>query len=151
MAQSINHIIVSGNVGNEPQLRTTQNGFSVLNMSVANSRSKKDPQTGQYTQAEPNWINVSAYGKTAESLSNMLHKGSSVIVEGELRVNEFTKDGQKQYWTFIAANKVLLPPRPKDANQPNNSVPPTNAPQQPAAPTPPAAPAGGYADADIPF
>lgn len=150
MAQSINHIIVSGNVGNEPQLRTTQNGFSVLNMSVANSRSKKDPQTGQYTQAEPNWINVSVYGKIAESLSNMLHKGSSVIVEGELRVNKFTKDGQEQYWTFIAANKVLLPPRPKDANQPNNSATPANALQQPAAPTP-AAPVSGYADADIPF
>lgn len=81
-------IVIVGNLGKEPELKFAPNGNGVCELNVASNR--------QYTNAagekvkEVTWFRVSVWGKQAESCSTYLHKGSSVLVEGELRPDKET-------------------------------------------------------------
>jgi len=71
-------LIITGNLGREPEMRFTPNGDPVTTFSVATSR-KYDGKD------ETTWFRVSVWGKQAESCSQYLHKGSKVLVEGRLK------------------------------------------------------------------
>lgn len=92
---SINKVVISGNIGQEPELRSTASGMPVLSFSVAVNDRRKD-SSGEWTDYV-NWISCTMFGARAERVSRFLDKGSKVAVEGKLHYSQWeTKDGQKR-------------------------------------------------------
>ena len=90
---SINSVNISGNIGQEPELRTTASGMHVLSFSMCvNARVKRN---GEWTD-KPNWVDVKVFGQRAESLSRYLDKGSHVTVSGRINQSTWERDGQKR-------------------------------------------------------
>jgi len=85
---SYQKVIIVGNLGRDPEMRYTPNGSAVTSMNVATNRVYTDG-SGQRVK-ETTWFRVSVWGKQAESVNNYLHKGSMVLVEGELRPDRET-------------------------------------------------------------
>jgi single-strand DNA-binding protein len=88
-------IIIVGNVGREPEMRYTPTGQAVTSFSLASNRSYTGPN-GQQVK-ETVWFKVSVWAKQAETVSQYVHKGSKVLVEGRLTVDPAT--GGPRVWT----------------------------------------------------
>ncbi|MCA9684626.1 MAG: single-stranded DNA-binding protein [Myxococcales bacterium] len=102
----INKVILVGNLGRDPELRYTQGGTAVANLSVATTRRWRNKQTNEMVE-ETEWHRVSVWGQTAEHCNNYLSKGRQVYVEGRLRTRSYDdKDGNKRYSTEIVADVV---------------------------------------------
>ena len=88
-------ITVTGNVGQEPELRFTPQNKAVLEVSVNGTRSQKDKQTGQWSDDGGQlWVRASFWERDAEHLASFLHKGDKVTISGDLVVEEYTtRDG----------------------------------------------------------
>ena len=96
-----NESIVIGYLGRDPDIRTTQNGAKIANMSVATSErwKSKDGEAQEKTE----WHKVVAFGKLAEIAEKILKKGSLVAFRGTLRTRKWTdKNGNEKYTTEIA-------------------------------------------------
>ena len=106
MSEGLNRCMFLGTLGADGELRYGQSGMAVLKLRLAcNERFKdKDSQWKDRTD----WVNITVFGKRAESLANILRKGETVFVEGSLRTSSYDKDGEKRYRTEIIANTVLL-------------------------------------------
>jgi single-strand DNA-binding protein len=85
---SFHTIIIVGNLGRDPEMRYASNGNAVTSLNVASNRQYTD-SSGQRVK-ETTWFRVSVWGKQAESCNTYLQKGSSVLVEGELRPDKDT-------------------------------------------------------------
>lgn len=83
---SFHTLIVVGNLGKDPEMRYTPSGKAVTSFSVASSRQYTN-SNGQSVK-ETIWFRVSVWDKVAETCNNYLHKGSKVLVEGRLQVDE---------------------------------------------------------------
>jgi len=138
MARGINKVILVGNLGQYPEIRTTTNGSQVTNITVATSESWTDKQTGQ-KQERTEWHRVVFFNKLAEIAGQYLKKGSKVYIEGSLRTRKWQdQNGQDRYTTEIVANEMqMLDSRgSQDGAQPaaQPQMAPAQAPQQPAQP-----------------
>jgi len=102
---SINKAIISGNLTREPELRSTASGMSVLGFGVAVNDRQKNKQTGEW-EDYPNFIDCTMFGKRAESLSQWLHKGAKVCIEGKLRWSQWERDGQKRSKVEVIVDEV---------------------------------------------
>ena len=101
---SINRVAISGNIGNDPDLRQTASGVQVLSFSVAvNDRVKGED--GQWTD-RPNWIDCTMFGARAQSVSRFLSKGSKVAIEGKLRWCQWERDGQKRSKVEVIVDEI---------------------------------------------
>ena len=101
----INSITIAGRLTHEPELRKTDSGTSITNITLAN-----DTGYGEYQQT--NFIRVVAWKGTAEAICNYAHKGQMLVVTGELRIREYTdKNGVKRDQAEINAQNVMLPPK----------------------------------------
>lgn len=101
---SINRVAISGNIGNDPDLRQTASGVQVLSFSVAvNDRVKGED--GQWTD-RPNWIDCTMFGARAQSVSRFLSKGSKVAIEGKLRWSQWERDGQKRSKIEVIVDEI---------------------------------------------
>ena len=101
---SINRVAISGNIGNDPDLRQTASGVQVLSFSVAvNDRVKGED--GQWTD-RPNWIDCTMFGARAQSVSRFLSKGSKVAIEGKLRWSQWERDGQKRSKIEVVVDEI---------------------------------------------
>ena len=99
MAEGMNKVIVMGNLGQDPELRSTQGGASVMTLSLAINESYLDANKERQQRTE--WVRVVVWGKRAEGLARILRKGSTIIVEGALRTTSYDdkKTGEKLYKT----------------------------------------------------
>lgn len=88
-----------GNIGKDPELKTSQSGTPFCTFSIAVNK-------GSGEKKETTWINMVAFNKTAEYIGNNLKKGSMVYVEGELKIEEYTKDNVKHVAPKIIVNRV---------------------------------------------
>lgn len=107
MANGYNKVILIGNLGDEPQMRTAANGTTIANFSLAINEFRRNPQTGEnsdYTE----WVRCVAFGRTAETIGRYLHKGSQVHVEGKIRTSSYEKDGQRRYSTEVVLDPTGL-------------------------------------------
>ena len=100
MANGYNKVILIGNLGDEPQMRTAANGTTIANFSLAINEFRRNPQTGESSEYTE-WVRCVAFGRTAETIGRYLHKGSRVHVEGKIRTSSYEKDGQKRYNTEV--------------------------------------------------
>ena len=104
---SVNKVIVIGNLGRDPEVRTLPNsGRSVANLSVATKERFKDREGNQQERTE--WFRVVAFGKLADNCERLLSKGRQVYVEGRLATRQYeAKDGSgKRYRTEIVAGQL---------------------------------------------
>ena len=85
---SFHTIIIVGNLGRDPEMRYAPNGNAVTTLNVASNRTYTD-SSGQRIK-ETTWFRVSVWGKQAENVNTYLQKGSSVLIEGELRPDKET-------------------------------------------------------------
>lgn len=89
-------LILTGNLGNDPEMRYMPDGQAVTNFSVACNRRWNDRVTGEQ-QEEVTWYRVSVWGRQAEAAHEYLSKGRQVLVEGRLRPDPQT--GGPRLWT----------------------------------------------------
>lgn len=107
MAGSLNKVILIGRLGRDPELRYTQSGVPVANMSLATDESFVD-RDGQ-RQERTEWHRVVVWNKQAETVAKFLSKGRLVYVEGSLQTRKWQdQQGQERYTTEIKAQRVLF-------------------------------------------
>lgn len=161
MASSVNKVILVGNLGRDPEVRSFQNGGRVANFSVATGERWRDRQTGEQRE-RTEWHRVAIFNENlVEIAEKYLRKGSQVYLEGELQTRKWTdQSGQERYTTEVALQRfrgqmMILGGRGEEGGFAGESGDDRNPRQgqggSPAAPAP--APAGGTDDFDddIPF
>lgn len=98
---SVNKVILIGNLGADPEVRTFENGDKVANLSVATSEKWKDKNTGERKE-KTEWHRVSVFGNAAGVCEQYLRKGSKVYIEGRLETRKWQdQSGQDKYSTEI--------------------------------------------------
>jgi single-strand DNA-binding protein len=104
MAKGVNKVFLLGNVGKDPEIRSTASGMTVANFSLATADRAKDAQ-GNWVD-KPEWHNLVCFDKLAETAKNYVKKGSSLFVEGKItnRSWDDKESGQKRYRTEIIVN-----------------------------------------------
>ncbi|WRS29638.1 single-stranded DNA-binding protein [Actinomycetaceae bacterium MB13-C1-2] len=84
-------VTVTGNLGQDPQIRYTPSGRAVLDLSIAATHRAKNKQTDQWEdRGEPLWLRASFWGDQAETLAQSLAKGDKVTVEGALVIEKYS-------------------------------------------------------------
>lgn len=112
----VNKVILVGRLGNDPEIRYTQQGVAVTNFNIATSENWVDK--GGQKQERTEWHRIVVWGKMAEICSQYLGKGRQVYVEGRLQTRQWEdKDGQKRYTTEVVAATVQFLDRSGDKTQ----------------------------------
>ena len=105
---SVNKVIIVGNLGRDPEMRTFPSGDQVANVTIATTDKWKDKQTGEMKEATE-WHRVVFNGRLAEIVGQYLRKGSQVYVEGSLRTRKWTDQaGVEKYSTEIRADQMQM-------------------------------------------
>ena len=105
---SVNKVIIVGNLGRDPEMRTFPSGDQVANVTIATTDKWRDKNSGE-TKEATEWHRVVFNGRLAEIVGQYLRKGSQVYVEGSLRTRKWTdKDGQEKYTTEIRADQMQM-------------------------------------------
>ena len=105
---SVNKVIIVGNLGKDPEMRSFPNGDQIANVTIATTDKWKDKQTGEAKEATE-WHRVAFGGRLAEIAGQYLRKGSQVYIEGSLRTRKWTdKDGIEKYTTEIRADQMQM-------------------------------------------
>ncbi|MEZ5690986.1 MAG: single-stranded DNA-binding protein [Rickettsiales bacterium] len=102
MAGSVNKVILIGNLGRDPEIRSTQDGREIANLAIATSESWKDRNTGERRE-KTEWHRVVVFNEGLVGvIKNYIKKGSKVYIEGQLQTRKWTdKDGQEKYSTEV--------------------------------------------------
>lgn len=102
MAGSVNKVIIVGNLGRDPEVRTFQNGGKVVNLRIATSENWKDKQTGE-RKDRTEWHSVAIFNENLGRIAEQyLKKGSTVYIEGQLETRKWQdQSGQDRYSTEI--------------------------------------------------
>lgn len=100
-SRGVNKCIILGNLGNDPEVKYTNSGGAIANLTVATSESWNDKSTGEKKEVTE-WHRVVLFGKLAEVAGEYLRKGSQVYIEGQLRTRKWTDNsGVEKYTTEI--------------------------------------------------
>ncbi len=105
MANSINHVVLVGNLVRDGELRYISSGTSVMNFSIAVNRSRK--QGDQWVE-EAMFFDVELFGRQAEAIQRFMVKGKQVGVQGELRQDRWEQDGQTRSKVRVHAINLQL-------------------------------------------
>jgi single-strand DNA-binding protein len=118
----LNEAQLIGRVGKDPEVRTMQDGKTIVNLTIATTEKWSDKQTGERKE-QTEWHRVSAFGKLADIIARYVTKGSLIFVRGSIHTREYEKDGIKRYATEIRAETMKMlgggsKPEPQQAYQP---------------------------------
>ena len=106
----LNKALIVGNLTRDPELRSTPTGLQVANIGIATNRVWRDKNGAK--QESTDYHNVVVFGRQAETASQYLKKGASVMVEGRLQTRSWEgQDGKKNYRTEIIADRIQFGPR----------------------------------------
>ena len=108
MAKSVNKVILLGNVGKDPEIKSTPGGMVIATFSVATSDRTKDKDGNWQERTE--WHNLVAFQRTAEIVRDYVKKGSKLYVEGKIQTRSWDDktSGEKKYRTEIIVNDISL-------------------------------------------
>ena len=108
MAKSVNKVFLLGNVGKDPEIRSTGGGTMVANFSLATSDRFQDQQGNWQERTE--WHNLVAFKRTAEIVRDFVKKGSKLYIEGKIQTRSWDdkETGAKRYRTEIIVNDLSL-------------------------------------------
>ena len=105
MAGSVNKVILVGNLGRDPEIRTMQSGDKLAQFSLATSETWNDRQTGERRE-RTEWHRVVIFGRLAEIAERFLRKGSKVYLEGSLQTRKWQdQSGQDRYTTEVVLQR----------------------------------------------
>jgi len=120
MAEGLNKVMLLGNLGADPELKTTTGGQALLRLRLATSESYLDKNKVRQERTE--WHSITIWGKRAEALGRFLTKGDRLFVEGRLQTDSYDdREGVKRYRTEIIATNVLLNGKPGGARAPSST------------------------------
>ena len=143
MSKSINQVLLVGNVGKEPEVKTLDGGIKVATFSLATSTGGYKKQDGTEVPEKTQWHSIVAWRGLAEIAEKYVHKGDKIIIMGTLQYREYEKDDIKRYVTDILAYDLMLSGKGESSNS-KPSLTAEDAPSQAAFPP------IGAAD-DLPF
>ena len=121
-----NTINIKGNLGRDSEIRFTQSGAAVLNLSVADNERRWDPDQNSFADTgNKTWYSVSVWGRYAEALheTGELVTGTTVSVTGELRPREYEKDGEKRISFDVRAQAIGYQPKKQQRQAPSQGDP----------------------------
>ena len=100
-------MILIGNLGKDPEIRSLEGGVKVANFSLATTETYKGKNGEKVEQTE--WHNIVLWRGLAEVAESYLKKGNSIFIEGKLKTRDWTdKDGNKRYTTEIVADNMVM-------------------------------------------
>lgn len=140
----MNLAILNGNLGSDPELRTSQSGLAILKLRIA---TKDRVKQGDTWQDRTEWHNVVVFGARADGLSRVLQKGSPLAVRGSMRTTSYDKDGVKMYKTEVIADDIELIAGGRGGGQRTPSGPGDS----PGGAGQGGQPPGDFNDEDVPF
>ena len=118
----LNKALIIGNLTRDPELRSLPSGIQVASFSVATNRVWKDKNGAKQEPAD--YHNVVVFGRQAETVSQFLRKGSSVLVEGRMQTRSWdAPSGEKKYRTEVVADRVQFGPRGSGAPASTGAAP----------------------------
>jgi single-strand DNA-binding protein len=113
---SVNKVILVGNLGKDPEVRTLENGAKVANFTLATSESYKNREGQRVTQTE--WHNIVLWRGLAEIAEKYLRKGNQVYIEGKIKTRSWDdKDGVKRYTTEILGDNLTMLGSRRDSDE----------------------------------
>ena len=106
MAGSVNKVILVGNLGRDPEIRTTQDGTKVANLSLATSETWRDKNSGERKE-RTEWHRVVIFNdRLVDVVEKYVRKGSKLYIEGALQTRKWTdKEGQERYSTEVVLQR----------------------------------------------
>ncbi|MCH9730659.1 MAG: single-stranded DNA-binding protein [Actinomycetia bacterium] len=107
MSRGVNRVILIGNLGQDPEVRSFPDGGQVANFTLATSEQWKDKNTGE-KQERTEWNRCVARGRLAEIIGQYLRKGSKAYIEGSLRTRKYQKNGADHYTTEIMVRDMQM-------------------------------------------
>ncbi len=112
---------ISGRLGSEPELRFTNSGTPVINLSIANNRSVK---VGEERQSIADWFKVTVFGRDAEVITQYAKKGSALAFNGRLQNEKYLdRDGVSRTSTILVASSFeFVPFGKRDGGKANDEV-----------------------------
>lgn len=153
---NLNKVMLIGRLGQDPEIRYTQSGSAVANVTIATNDYWTDKQGGKQERTE--WHSLVLWGKLADLAQSYLKKGSQVYVEGRLQTRDWEdQQGQKHYKTEVVVTTMqFLDPKMSDSGSNTEYSATPSAPQSNPAPAAPTeanvAPQGDdFIKDDIPF
>lgn len=156
MAKSVNKVILLGNVGKDPEMRSTGGGTLVANFTLATTDRQKDAQGNWQDRTE--WHNLVAFTRLAEIVRDYVKKGSKLYVEGKIQTRSWDdkETGAKRYRTEIIVNDLSLLSGRDDSSSgysraASSSTPAANFDQRPTSGQDDFAQQTEISDEDIPF
>ncbi len=99
--EGVNKATLIGTVGKDPEVKNI-NGQTLIKFSLATNRSYKEKGSNEWTK-QVQWHSIEAWGSLADFMAKRVRKGKNAYIEGEIRYNEYEKDGQKRWSTVIMA------------------------------------------------
>lgn len=107
MSRSLNKIMLIGNIGAEPEIRTVGGGRKIAKVSIATNRSFTD-RSGQQ-QEKTEWHRCTFFDKLADLVEQYVHKGDRLYVEGRVEYSQTEDDkGNVRYWTDIVVREMVM-------------------------------------------
>jgi single-strand DNA-binding protein len=151
MARGVNKVILIGNLGQDPESRTTPGGTTVTNIRIATTESWTDKASGEKKE-QTEWHTVVMWSRLGEIAAEYLRKGSQVYIEGRLQTRKWQdKQGNDRYTTEVVASDMqMLGGRGGGATQETRDTRETGG-GKAGAPAPAGAGSAAEFDDDIPF
>ncbi len=107
MARSLNKVLLIGNVGSEPEIKTTGASVKVAKVSLATNRTFND-RSGQQ-QEKTEWHRLTFWDRLADVVEQYVHKGDRLFVEGRLEYSQTQDDqGNARYWTDVVVREMVM-------------------------------------------
>ncbi|MBT4729130.1 MAG: single-stranded DNA-binding protein, partial [Bacteroidetes bacterium] len=103
---SVNKVILVGNVGKDPELRTFDSGTTKASFSMATSETYKNREGEKVTNTE--WHNLVVWGNLTKVVEQFVKKGSQIYIEGKLTSRSYESDGVTKYITEVRVNDLVL-------------------------------------------
>ena len=141
---SFNRVILVGNITRDIELKYTQSSLAVTELGLAVNDRRKT-QAGEWIE-ETTYVDVTLWGRTAEIAGEYLGKGSSVLIEGRLKLDTWEKEGQKRSKLRVVGERMQMLGSRGGGNRPSSENQNTQ-----SAIVDASSPAGGPPDDDVPF
>ena len=130
MSRGVNRVILVGRIGQDPEVRYTNNQSAVVTLSLATSESWKDKNTGE-REERTEWHRVVCFNKLAEIAGQYVKKGSQIYIEGSLKTRKWADNqGQDRYTTEVMASNLQM----LDSRQQSQDMATSQAPVQTSSP-----------------
>lgn len=122
MNRSVNRVTLLGNIGKDPDIRSTLAGKLVANMAIATTESQKD-KNGKW-QEQTEWHDLVAFGHTAELVRDYVKKGTRLYVEGKLQTRSWDDQatGEKKYRTEVLVDELIFFSTPAGRPSPDDDA-----------------------------